>query len=330
MKIPSPRGPYSEQLFELLRGPTDHAGWDDLVTATPASPDDAQVALWAAYELAYRGFDGVADELEWHPPLLAARRALERDLEARLRQRYRPPTELPDLGAGGTRAASEFAEAFFAYVDAYEGDSLSGAVQRSATREQVLALLRVRSVYHLKEADPTVWAVPRLGPQAKAGLMAVQYDEYGCGDPNALHSHLFARGMRACGLDPTYGAYVDEASASVLEQNNAMTLFGLHRRLRGAALGHFAAFEATSSIPSRRIAQGLDRVGLPAEMIAYYDEHVEADAVHDQVAVREVCGSLVADEPRLLDDVFFGAFTCLDLESRFAGERLASWVAAAA
>ncbi len=329
MLTPTPRGRLSEQMVALLRGPLDDPAWDDLQHLTPTNQDDAQIALWTAYELAYRGFDDVADELEWHPPLLAARRVLERDLEARLRERYRPPADLPDVSAGGTEAAAAFAQAFFAYVDDYEGDSLSGAIQRTATRDQVLALLRVRSVYHLKEADPTAWAVPRLGAQPKAGLMAVQYDEYGCGDPNALHSHLFARGLAACGLDPHYGAYVDEAPASVLEQNNAMTLFGLHRRLRGAALGHFAAFEATSSVPSRRIAQGLDRVGLPAEMIAYYDEHVEADAVHDQLAVREICGSLVAEEPDLLDDVFLGAFTCLDLESRFASERLASWTVAA-
>lgn len=326
MQIPTPRGPFSERLATLLRGSLDDPGWVDLATTTPSGADDAQIALWTMYELAYRGFDGVADELEWHAPLLAARRVLERDLEARLRERYRPPGELPATGDG----AGGFAEAFFAYVGSYEGDSLSGAIQRTASREQVLTLLRVRSVYHLKEADPTAWAVPRLGPRPKAGLMAVQYDEYGCGDPNSLHSNLFARGMRACGLDPTYGAYVDEASAAVLEQNNTMTLFGLHRRLRGAALGHFAAFEATSSVPSRRIAQGLARLGMPAEMIAYYDEHVEADAVHDQVAVREICGSLLADEPQLLDDVFFGAFTCLDLESRFASERLASWVEVAA
>ena len=51
--------------------------------------------------------------------------------------------------------------------------------------------------------------------------------------------------------------------------------------------------------------------------------------MHEQVAVREICGSLVVDEPHLLDDVFLGAFTCLDLESRFAAERLASWTVAA-
>jgi len=157
--------------------------------------------------------------------------------------------------------------------------------------------------------------------------MELQYDEYGTGDPNRLHAHLYARGLEANGLRSEYGAYIDDVPTEVLEQNNAMSLFGLHRRLRGAALGHLAAFEATSSLPSRRMAQGLDRLGFSQEMIDYYDEHVEADAVHEQVAVRLICGSLLEVEPALTDDMFFGAFTCLDLEDRFAGAMLDRWAA---
>ena len=104
-----------------------------------------------------------------------------------------------------------------------------------------------------------------------------------------------------------------------------MSLMGLHRRLRGAALGHLAAFEATSSLPSRRMVQGLTRLGLAPEIVAYYEEHVAADAVHEQLAVRTICGSLVREEPALVADVFFGAFTCLDLEDRLAHRLLAQW-----
>ena len=118
---------------------------------------------------------------------------------------------------------------------------------------------------------------------------------------------------------------LDEVPLEVLEQNNAMSLLGLHRRLRGAALGHLAAFEATSSMPSRRMAQGLERLGFPAEIVGYYTEHVEADAVHEQLAARTICGRLVELEPALADEVFFGAFTCLDLEDRFARWMLAQW-----
>jgi hypothetical protein len=75
------------------------------------------------------------------------------------------------------------------------------------------------------------------------------------------------------------------------------------------------------------MAQGLARLGLATEMVAYYEEHVEADAVHEQLAVRDICGSLVAREPALVADVFLGAFSCLDLEDRVARTLLAEWAA---
>ena len=169
--------------------------------------------------------------------------------------------------------------------------------------------------------------MPRVDDATKAALVELQYDEYGTGNPHLLHAGLFGRGLEACGLSPAYGAYVDDVPPEILEQNNAMTLFGLNRRLRGAALGHLAAFEATSSLPSRRVAQGLRRLGLPEEMAAYYDEHVEADAVHEQLAVRTICGSLLTAEPGLAADVFLGAYSCLDLEDRVAHRLLGEWAA---
>ena len=73
------------------------------------------------------------------------------------------------------------------------------------------------------------------------------------------------------------------------------------------------------------MAQGLERLGFPAEMVGYYAEHVEADAVHEQLAVRTIVAGVLEEEPELEDDVWFGAFTCLDLEDRFARTLLARW-----
>jgi hypothetical protein len=313
MLIPKARGPLSAALAAALANPTER-----VEVPAPESVEDASIALWTLYELHYRGFDDVDDSLEWHPGLLGVRRELEQDLEGRLRERWTPYAPTGETG-----------EELFGYVAAHDGPSVARHVQTHADEEQVLELFRLRSIYHLKEADPTSWVVPRLSTGPKAALMELQFDEYGDGDPNRLHSHLWALGMDALGLRADYGAYVDDVPVEVLEQNNVMSLFGLHRRLRGAALGHLAAFEMTSSMPSRRMAQGLQRLGLADEMVAYYTEHVEADAVHEQLAARTICGALVEAEPELASDVFFGAWTCLDLEDRFAHRVLADWGAAA-
>jgi hypothetical protein len=314
VRVPKPRGPLSEWLAGRLSG-------QDVADEAPGagSWDDECLALWTLHELHYRGFEDADDDAEWDPRLLAVRRPLEAALEQRLRDRW--PASDPDP-AGVPDLLDEM-------VRGHDGPSMADHVRRHADAEQVLELLRQRSVYQLKEADPTTWVIPRLPLRAKAALVELQFDEYGDGDPNRLHARLFARGLEDVGLRAEYGAYVDDALPETLELNNALTLFGLHRRLRGAAMGHLAAFEMTSSIPARKMVQGLERLGLTGGMVGYFDEHVEADAVHEVLAGHEICGSMAADEPELAADVLFGAFTCLDLEARLAAALLASWGVAA-
>ena len=318
MRLPTPRGALSTAVVACLGESADRAPHGELPPRADG-PDDAALTLWILQELHYRGFEDVDERWEWHPELVRVRRDLEGELEDRLRAACPAPRETDDVVA-----------ALEHVVATHDGPSLARHVQQHATRSEADLLLRQRSIYHLKEADPTAWVVPRLTARAKAALVEIQYDEYGDGDPARLHHRLFERGMAASGLDASYGAHVDEATTQVLEQNAAMSMFGLQRRLRGAALGHFAAFEMTSSLPSRQLAQGLDRLGYPQEMVAYYEEHAEADAVHEHLAVRDVCGALVEEEPRLAGDVLLGAWVCLELEARVAADLLARWSAVAA
>jgi hypothetical protein len=167
--------------------------------------------------------------------------------------------------------------------------------------------------------------LPRVDGPVKAALAELQYDEYGGGRPQRLHATLFAKALEGCDLDARYGAYLDVTPGHTLAVNNAMSLFGLHRRLRGASLGHLAAFEATSSLPCRRIAGGIRRLGLPDEVWEYFDEHVEADAVHEQVALRSICGGLLEAEPELREDVLTGAATCALLDAVVAERVLDAW-----
>ena len=49
-----------------------------------------------------------------------------------------------------------------------------------------------RSIYHHKEADPHAWVIPRLRGTAKAALVAVEFDEFGGGHADRMHSQLYA------------------------------------------------------------------------------------------------------------------------------------------
>jgi hypothetical protein len=321
MRLPQPRGPLSSALFPVLSGPPGELPpvLDDLAgtaRTAPLTDDDLQITLWACYELHYRGFDEVDEDWEWAPSLLRLRGTMEAQFERALRRLTgKVPAVTPDRV---TRALAEL-------VDSDDGPELARYMQHHATLEQYREFVRARSIYHLKEADPHSWGIPRLAGRAKAALVEIQAYEYGGGRSGRMHSELFRRMMRALDLDDSYGAYIDEAPAIVLAGNNAMSLFGLHRRLRGALAGHLAAFEMTSSVPNRRYGNGLRRLGFDRDATWFHDEHVEADAVHEQVAAHDLCGGFATAEPERASDVLFGAACCLVLDNLAAGYLLGRW-----
>jgi hypothetical protein len=158
-------------------------------------------------------------------------------------------------------------------------------------------------------------------------MAAVEFDEYGGGRADRVHARLFADLMTDLDLDTTYGRYLDAATAEALATVNLMSLFGLHRSLRGALVGHFAAVEITSSPGSRRLAEAMRRTGAGPAAEHFYDEHVEADAVHEQVVRHEVIGGLLEEEPHLAPDLAFGIDATVYVEDRLGARLLADWEA---
>ena len=325
LRPPASRGPLSEGLVaRLLTAPSPAPELAGLARAAAATPDpitddDVQLSLTLLYELHYRGIDGVDDRWEWHAALMAATAELEAVFEQRLRALAADRLPADQVRPG------EIPGALTAMIQADLGPSLSRHVARQATREEVVELLMHRSVYHLKEADPHTWAIPRLSGTPKAALVEIQADEYGGGMPNRMHAALFAKMMRGMGLDDSYGAYLDRVPAVTLAWVNTMSFLGLHRRFRGAAVGHLAVVEMDSSLPSRLYSNGLRRLGFDGEVTDFFDEHVEADAVHEQIAAHDLAGRLAQQEPELVSDIMFGAATSLVTGGLVAAHLLDSW-----
>lgn len=320
MKLPNARGPVTAALIDAL-GSNPHdldPAIGDLFGASDALADeDLQLSLFVLYELHYRGWNGVDDRWEWHPGLLRLRGQAEQRFEAGLRAVAAPHADaVPAEGV---------AHALTAMTSTDTGPQLSKYLRGRATREQFREFAAHRSVYHLREADPHTWAIPRLSGRPKAALIEIQIDEYGGGQVQRMHQELFRRTLTALDLDTTYGGYVDVAPAHTLATNNLMSLFGLHRRWRGALLGHLAAYEMTSTGPNRAYGNGLRRLGGDADATRFYDEHVEADAVHEQIAAYDMCGSFCTAEPDRAADVLFGARCALELDARWAAGVLGSW-----
>ena len=314
--LPAARGPLSELVLDHLRRAPGALPPCPPVEDDPLAGDDLHLALYRCYELHYRSFAGVDEGWEWDPGLLALRRDLESAFELGLLADVGPPVPVDDVEAELHRI-----------IGSGDGPSLSTYMAEQGTREQLQEFAVHRSAYQLKEADPHTWAIPRLAGGPKAALVEIQADEYGGGVEQEMHADLFGDTMAAIGLDPTYGAYLDRLPGTTLATVNLVSLFGLHRRWRGALVGHLAVFEMTSVEPMGRYSQALARLGLGPEARRFYDAHVEADVRHAVVAARRMAAGLAAREPDLAGDLVFGANALMAVEARFTRHLLDSWAA---
>ena len=317
-QLPDARGPLSVAVLSQL---TEHVPHHHLARIEASLGDsdpygiDLQLTLYVCYELHYRGFAGVDPRWEWNAGLLHLRGQLENAFLAAVRQ------QVGEIGPDET-AADEMDRLS---VEPIEGTGPSYYLRDQGDWEQMREYFAHRSLYHLKEGDPHAWAIPRLTGQAKASFVAVEFDEYGGGRGSKVHQQLFADLLDAAGLDSSYLGYLNDVPADALAVVNLMSLFGLHRELRGAAIGHFASTEITSSPGSGRLVEALERMGAPEPCIGFYREHVEADAVHEQVVRTDVVGDMVAREPHLERDVVFGIRARDLIEDRLATHLMECW-----
>jgi hypothetical protein len=315
LRLPGIAGPITEGLFPYLAGERDNLRSFE-VPAEPLADRDLQLALYAANELHYGGIEGVDDELEWDPAVTALRRKLEDAMLEELRaacdaERDVDPDDIPRIT--------------FELIAHDDSPPLARYIETQADLEQFREFVMHRSAYQLKEADPHTFTIPRISGPAKAAMIEIQADEYGGGVFDRMHSQLFAKTMRSLGLDSTPNAYVERLPATTLATVNLITLFTMRRTLRGALVGHLAAFEITSSVPNRRYANGLRRLGYDGEATEFYDEHVEADSVHENIAAFDLARGLARQEPDLAPQILFGVEALILCEGRFAAHIFGSF-----
>jgi hypothetical protein len=326
MRLPAPRGPISTALFACLSGEpgpvpsrlTELADALPETTVDTRSDEDVQISLWVCYGLTYAGFDGVDERWEWQPSLLAVRGALEAVFERDAVAGVRVPEDLTP-------------EKVPAYLMEICGPGSATAflkfMHKDATLEQFKELVITRSIDALHEGDAHTWAIPRVSGRAKSALIEIQADEYGGGMPGRSHAELYEILMSELDLDPAYGAYIEQIPAAALALHNLRSMFGLQQRWRGGLLGNLAATEIGSSLINRHFSEGLARLGGSKRARLFYDEHILADAVHEQLAAHDMCGAFVTDYPDEWHLVVIGALATLSVRGLFASSVVDPWAA---
>lgn len=314
--LPTPRGPITAQLFARWtaddRTSPSGPATSDVDAVAALVDDDLHLALYCIEELGYRGFAGVDPAMEVDPTTTAWRQELRDRFEAALRaatafERRDPTTYLREVTADN------------------EGPSLSGLLLDVERADWFREFLVHRSPYQLKEADPHSWAIPRMWGRPKSALVEIQLDEYGGGRPGLSHAELFATTLRAAGLDDTYGAYLDHVPGVTLATTNLISLFGSQRRLVPALVGHLALFEMTSVGPMGRYARLCDLFGLGPAGRRFFGVHVEADEHHGPLALTELVGGLLEQDPGCGPEITFGAAALSLVEGAFAEHLRSSW-----
>ncbi len=319
--LPGARGPITRWLFSRLlgrpQGPPVPGGHDD-----PLVGDDTHLALHCLYELEYRGFTDV--------PASAARDPLVVALRHRLEDRFRRALEADALDSGFARWADLARTAgpgvaVDEMLARFDGPSLSRFVLQEGDLSQFQEFMIHRSAYQLKEADPHSMGMARLAPgRRKSAFVEIQFDEYGAGEPGKAHAELFAAALRAADLDPRYGQYLEVLPGPTLATGNLLGLLAGRRDLLGPLVGHLALFEMTSVGPMGRYAGAAQRFGLPPEVAAFYQVHVEADRHHGHLARTVLLGD-DRDDALGPVDLAWGAYVLLRAEDRFARALLDSW-----
>ena len=161
-------------------------------------------------------------------------------------------------------------------------------------------------------------------------MVEIQADEYGGGSAQRMHSELFAGLMRDLDLDATYGALWDEAPAAAFASVNTMSLFGLHRRWRGAALGHLAArrddlVRAQPPLLRRACAGSASTSGRRSSTTS-----TSRPTPSTSRSPRSTCAARWSPRsPALLPDVLFGAACSLAMDGVAAHHLLGAWEAGA-
>jgi hypothetical protein len=313
--LPWPRGPLSSAVISAFRRDPGTLGHTPPVTnVDPLTDDDFSLALYLCYEVHYRGI--TVANWEWDADLLRFRAELEKAFETRLRDEIAPAQ---------SHSPMEVVAAIDEAIRSASGPSLSTYLLEKGTLEQFREFCVHRSAYQLKEADPHTFGIPRLSGDAKAAMVAIQYDEYGSGDSALMPSTLFANTMSELGLDASYGSYVEVLPGVTLSTVNLVSMFALHRRWRAALVGHLAVFEMTSVEPMGRYSQALERFGIGPVARRFYDVHVTADKRHGEIARDRMVTGLMTAEPQLAADLIFGVAALTMLEERFATHLLDAW-----
>jgi hypothetical protein len=181
-----------------------------------------------------------------------------------------------------------------------------------ATQQQMHLFLTQEAAGEAGFEDLLAYTLVKLPEQAKLECARNFWDEMGHGRPAAMHGPMLARMVSDLNLQPTIDATVWES----LALSNTMVGLATTRRYAYQSIGALGVIELTAPGRARKVALGMQRLGLDVRTRAYFELHAVLDVAHARRWIAEVIRPLIEATPACAPFIAEGALMRL-----FCGER---------
>ncbi|POX43230.1 iron-containing redox enzyme family protein [Streptomyces sp. Ru73] len=156
------------------------------------------------------------------------------------------------------------------------------------TRDQFKEVVAQFAVDGLTESEsflPIVWRLPK---KAKMAVFRVLVDEFGCGNLDQAHFHIYRELMLELGMSVDVNDYLDTTNEETFDFVNAFFWAAARAPYPEYFLGTLCYLECSILYAFKPFAAAAERLGLNPR---YYTEHLHIDHFHAkelQVAIREL------------------------------------------
>ncbi len=189
-----------------------------------------------------------------------------------------------------------------------QGDSLFPWLAEQATVDEMRWFLTQEVAGEAGFDDLCALTQVRLPVPAKLEVARNYWDEMGRGNPKGMHGPMLEVLAHKLGLEPRVEATVWESLALA----NTMAGLAANRRYAYQSMGAMGAIEQTAPGRAALVAQGLKRLGVPADDRHYFDLHAVLDIKHSAAWNAEAIHPLVASDPALAPAIAEGALMRLE------------------
>ena len=258
---------------------------DRLPGCLPRDEVDAVSSLLRIHDLHLMGRDGLQGNERWqhHPVIAGLKWALEDRFIARLEAAEAARDwELPDEPAAAIRtiAALDRVPPVYAWL------------AREAPREEMLEFLALEGGPDGGFDDLVAIAQVGLTGGPKLELARNYWDEMGRGEPAAVHSTLHGRLVAALGVPQVLR---EDQPLEALDRAALGSLLATNRWLQPEMLGVLGLIELQAGPRCRQVVAGMERLGMSAEALPFYQEHAATDPRHGRQWLDHVIAPLGTD-----------------------------------